>query len=254
MRWYSEMLPHSTLHILRRFLTPHQLTILRCLQRGLPLPRWGNIRKHAPFSTYFGFDRGTPIDRYYINIFFATHASSITGDILELQAAGYATRYGNNVNFIETVDIEPAFNPTYCVDLCNEGATLPLARFDCILLPNSLSFFRDMKACLRNSLRMLKPGGVILAAGASFVPLDTAPEFQRFTSHGLREQIRDAVGSAAETQIHQFGSCVSSVASLLGLCAEELTSDELDQLDEHYPVTICAKIEKLDTNRKFIQS
>src|SRR5438105_201348 len=29
-------------------------------------PVWGNLRRTTPFSDHYAFDRGTPIDRYYV--------------------------------------------------------------------------------------------------------------------------------------------------------------------------------------------
>ena len=39
--------------------------------RGLGVPYWGNLRRLRPFSVYYGFDRGTPVDRYYLDRFLA---------------------------------------------------------------------------------------------------------------------------------------------------------------------------------------
>ena len=96
---------------------PRLTVMARCVQKGLPIPRWGNLRRTEPFSRNFGFDRGTPIDRHYLMQFLERHRSEITGDVLEIQLSGYTQRYGHNLRAAHSVDINPVFNPTYVCDL-----------------------------------------------------------------------------------------------------------------------------------------
>ena len=42
-----------------------------------------------PISSVFGFDRGKPIDRYYIEKFISDNSSTIKGDILEVEDNKY---------------------------------------------------------------------------------------------------------------------------------------------------------------------
>ena len=50
--------------------------------------------------------------------------------------------------------------------LCEAKAeeTIPSNSYDCFLLPNTLCVLKDIEGALRNALRVLKPGGVILAS------------------------------------------------------------------------------------------
>ena len=45
----------------------------------------GTLRRTRPLSDDFGYDRGYPIDRYYIERFLAQHRSHIKGRILEVK-------------------------------------------------------------------------------------------------------------------------------------------------------------------------
>jgi len=36
--------------------------------RAYERPRWGNLRWTVPFSTTYGFEHGTRIDRHYLTI------------------------------------------------------------------------------------------------------------------------------------------------------------------------------------------
>ena len=89
----------------KRLLGPRATTRLRCVLRRYDLPRWGNLRRTAPFSHSFGFERGTPVDRHYLHRFLAAHSTSICGDVLEVQTDSYSKRFGCGVRRAETFDI-----------------------------------------------------------------------------------------------------------------------------------------------------
>ena len=69
----------------KRLVGPRATVQLRCRLRGYGRPRWGNLRRTTPFSSTFGFDRGTPIDRHYLHRFLDAHRHAITGRVLEVQ-------------------------------------------------------------------------------------------------------------------------------------------------------------------------
>ena len=54
--------------------------------------RFGSLRQVTPFSREFGYDRGQPIDRYYIEQFLSAHASDVRGHVLEIADDTY-TRF-----------------------------------------------------------------------------------------------------------------------------------------------------------------
>ena len=53
-----------------------------------------DLRRTTPISRKFGFDRGLPIDRYYIERFLERHASDIHGRVLEIAFNMYTLRFG----------------------------------------------------------------------------------------------------------------------------------------------------------------
>ena len=144
---------------LKQALGPHWTTRLRCLHRGKRLPRWGNLRNTHPFSDYFGFDRGTPIDRYYVHHFFDENRTSVTGDVLEIQGNGYTRRYGHDLRRAESLDINPAVNPTFLCDLAMADTVLDADSYDCFLLPNSFQHMRNLEPAMRQALRIVQDGG-----------------------------------------------------------------------------------------------
>ena len=208
------------------------------MTRGKPLPRWGNLRRTQPFSAYFGFERGTPVDRYYLHKFLDQHRAEITGAVLEIQSFGYTSRYGHNVYRLDSVDINPKCHPTYLCDLADSGTTIPNARYDCFLLPNTIQHFRRLDLCLHHALRVVRPGGVILASVAGLIPLiPDGPEYWRFSAEGLRE-LTQRVWPNAEVVVQSYGNCLAAVAAMMGLALEELSAEELEVNDPRYPVLV----------------
>jgi methyltransferase family protein len=217
---------------------PRWTTRARCVVRGLGLPRWGNLRRVRPFSARFGFDRGTPVDRYYLDKFLHARRARITGDVLEIQMSQYTERYGHEVRRAHTIDISPRFRPTFLCDLARADAVVPSDGYDCFLLPNTLCVLRDVEGCLRQALRVIKPGGVILATTAAFVPLaPDCPDYWHLSAAGWQE-IAGRAWPGCHVEIESHGNCLAAVAAMLGLAWEELTRAELDVSDPRYPVLV----------------
>lgn len=219
-------------------LSPHWVARLRCATRGLGIPRWGNLRRIRPFSDNFGFDRGTPVDRYYLHRFLQRHRAHITGRVLEIQNTDYTVRFGHDLVEAHTLDVNPAFHPTYLCDLARIDGCVPNGHYDCFLLPNTLSALRDIEPCLRNAARIVRPGGVILASTAALVPLTgDAPDYWHLSADGWRELTQRAW---PDTTIHveAHGNCLAAVAAMLGLAHEELDPAELDVDDARFPVLV----------------
>src|SRR6478735_5047329 len=55
---------------------------------------FGDFGRTEPVSVDFGFDRGLPIDRYFVEGFLARNASRIRGRVLEIGDNEYTLRFG----------------------------------------------------------------------------------------------------------------------------------------------------------------
>jgi hypothetical protein len=233
----GDLRPCMARPLIRRALGRRGTVVARCVTRGMPLPRWGNLRRTTPFSTHFGADRGTPIDRYYLDRFLRSHEADITGAVLEIQVPSYTRKFGHDVVQSDTVDINPSFTPTFLCDLARADM-IPSNTYDCFLLPATLQGLRDIEACLREALRVVRPGGVVLATTAGFMPLmPDAPDYWRMSAAGWTELIARA-WPGADVSVKAHGNCLAAAAAMHGLCAEELTDLELDVEDARYPVAI----------------
>jgi SAM-dependent methyltransferase len=215
-----------------------RLTVLsRCLLRGLPISRWGNLRRVVPFSTSFGFERGTPVDRFYLHRFLNANQRHVTGHVLEVQVPSYTRAYGHAIETSHTVDIDPRFGATYTCDLA-DAPQIPSDAYDCFLLPNTLQHVADLSGVLRTTLRVVKPGGTILASVPMLLPLiRDGADYWRLSPEGWRATLsREWAGSDIVVEAH--GNCLSAAAAMYGLALEEFDDDELSVQDPRYPVLV----------------
>jgi hypothetical protein len=219
---------------------------------GLELPIWGNLRRLRQFTRdNFGFDRGTPIDRYYVDRFFEKHRQFITGDVLEIQKNMYASRFGQNMRKVDSFDIEadPDQPPTFLCDLAHCENVLPSAAYNCVLMPCTLSVLRELASCLRNALRALRPNGVILTSGSALLPLDSeSADFWHLTPAGWREFL-PSVWPGCEIAVEGHGNCLAVAAAGMGLAVEDLSTRELDHYDPLLPVTTTVFCRKTTTSQ-----
>jgi SAM-dependent methyltransferase len=222
---------------------PHLTVLARCVLRGLPIPRWGNLRRVEPFSTNFGFERGTPVDRFYLHRFLDANRSAVTGRVLEVQLPSYTRTYGHSVAVSHTVDVDPVFGATYTCDLA-DAREIPDDSYDCMLAPQTLQHVGDLQGVLRTMRRVVKPGGCLLASASGLLPLipDGEDNWHLSPSGWRRILAREWAGS--EISVDGHGNCLAAIAAMHGLALEELTEDELKVNDPRYPVLITIRCRK----------
>ena len=228
----------------KRVLGPRWTTVARVLMRGGELPQWGNLRRTRPFSDSYGFDRGRAVDRFYLDRFLDEERAAIRGHVLEIQVSGHAKKFGHDLTRVDTLDISPQFSPTYHCDLADAASIVPSDTYDCFLLPNTLSHLARLEESMVQALRVVKPGGVILASAAGLLRLSDANEdFWRMTAAGWR-RVTERVWPGCAIEIRSHGNCLVAVAALYGLALEELTRAELEAEDERFPVLTTVKCVK----------
>jgi peptidoglycan/xylan/chitin deacetylase (PgdA/CDA1 family) len=200
---------------------------------------WGDFRRTDPVSRDWGYDRGGPIDRRYIDAFLSAHSSDVRGAVLEIQEDDFTLAYGGGrVTAHDVVDLD-ASNPraTVFADL-RAAAEIASEAYDCIILTQTLHVIDDMSAALRECYRVLKPGGVLLATfpAASRVCLEYGVDgdYWRMTPAGARALVREAFAPAI-TSSTSFGNVLTNTAFLHGLGASELTDKEFTTHDPYFP-------------------
>lgn len=209
-----------------------------------PTPAQQDFRTE-PVSRTFGLDRGTPVDRIYIEHFLAAHAQRITGRTLEIAGNTYTMQFGQRVTQSDILHAVPAPQATIVGDLAT-GKNIPVGVFDCIILTQTLQFIYEYKNALEHTLQALAPGGTLLLTAScisqiSRYDMDRWGEFWRFTDKALQNLLRELVPQwCLETT--SYGNCGTAKAFLDGLAAEELPPSAFTKHDYDYPVTVCLRV------------
>jgi SAM-dependent methyltransferase len=193
-----------------------------------------------PVSSFYGYDRGTPVDRYYIERFLHQHRHLITGNAAEIKDDTYIRRFGRNITATTVIDVDPHnANATLRADLTMPGS-LSDGEFDVLIVTHTLQLLHDPAAALDNCWHALVPGGTLLLTTPTVGRLSlSAPDadYWRITPPGLTRLFATWAGEAAITGHGNLPACL---AMLLGHAAEELPTDILDRHDAAYPLLACA--------------
>jgi len=213
-----------------------------------------DLDRVTPISANFGYDRGKPVDRYYIEKFLYNNRQYIKGRILEVAEDLYATRFAR---LNETATEEPTvetlhFNGigrkvTMIGDL-TKPETLPQNRYDCFICTQVYMFIFDVAKALEGSYHLLKEGGVLLAtvAGISQIArsdMEQWGDYWRFTDRTVELLLKKTKFSQIE--VIPMGNVMAACAFLQGMALEELPKKELlDVTDENYQVIIGIKAVK----------
>jgi len=212
--------------------------------------RFGSLRRLAPVSRKFGWDRGgLPVDRYYIERFLQQHARDIAGHVLEVRDDAYTRKFGGaNVTRADVLHPTPGNEKATIVADLTAADHVPGDTFDCIVLTQVLPFIPDVQAAVRTLHRILRPGGVVLATmpGISQIvryDMDRWGDFWRFTSLSAR-RLFECGFPEGEVRVETHGNVLAATAFLQGLSTRDLRPDELDFRDPDYEVLITVRAVK----------
>ncbi|MEA2472443.1 MAG: hypothetical protein QOE06_358 [Thermoleophilaceae bacterium] len=203
----------------------------------------GDLASTRPVSPGFGFERGTPVDRHYIDRFLEAHAADIGGRVLEVSEDRYTRAFGGDrVESVEVLHVEEG-NPqaTIVGDLTN-APQIEDASFDCVVCTQTLLLIWDVRAAIATIQRILRPGGVALVTVPGITRVcreeaDAWGDYWRFTAQSARRLHEEAFGHGA-VEVATYGNVLSATAQLQGIVAEELTRQDLDEHDPDYEVLI----------------
>jgi len=205
--------------------------------------RWYDLRTTQPVSTVFGLDRGTPVDRYYIEKFLSENKNLIKGNVLEIAENTYSKKFGAD-RVIKQEILHYAndnANATIIGDLTKPG-TLPADRIDCFICTQTFNFIYDFKAAIQGAYHLLKKGGVLVATlgGISQISrydMDRWGDFWRFTTLSAQLSFGEVFGKE-NVITKSYGNVLAAVSFLEGISVEELSPAELDVQDENYQLII----------------
>ena len=195
-----------------------------------------------PVSRKFGFDRGTPIDRIFIDQFLSQNRDLIRGTVLEIAESKYTKKFGSGVtktDILHAVEGNP--NATVVGNL-ETGENIPENRYDCIILTQTLHVIYDYRSVIKNCHKALKENGVLLltAPGISQISrydMDRWGDYWRFTTLSLKKIFGEQFGEE-NVDVRNFGNYQLAAEFLNGRAAEEIPSEAFASIDDDYQLLL----------------
>jgi SAM-dependent methyltransferase len=197
-------------------------------------------------SRTFGFERGKPVDRWYIERFLAEHAADVRGRVLEVAESTYTGWYGGGDVTASDVLYAAEGNPDATVvgDLTT-GAGIPEAAYDCFICTQTLQVIYDVRAAIAGTRRLLAPGGVLLASlpGISQISREDMRDWGdwwRFTARSAQRLFAEVYGEE-HVEVRQHGNVHAAAAFLYGLAAEDLDPEALETVDPEFHLVMTVR-------------
>jgi SAM-dependent methyltransferase len=210
----------------------------------VPLGRWrlGDFAGGQPASQDFGWDRGAPVDRYYIERFLEQHRADIAGRVLEVGDDAYSRRYGGERVSRQDILHVHAGNPlaTLIGDLADPQA-LPEGAFDCVVLTQTLHLVFDLEGAVQNLHRALKPGGVALVTVPGLSQIDRGEWGDSWYWSIMPAAARRLFGTVfgpENVTVGARGNVYAAATFLAGLAQAEIDRRKLEPADPAYPVVV----------------
>jgi len=207
-----------------------------------------------PVSRTFGFERGKPVDRWYIERFLAEHAADVRGRVLEVAESTYTGWYGGDDVTTSDVLFAAEGNPDATVigDLTT-GAGIAEAAYDCFICTQTLQVIYDIRAAVAGTRRLLAPGGVLLATlpGISQISREDNRDWGdwwRFTARSAQRLFAEAYGEE-HVQVRQHGNVHAAAAFLYGLAAEDLDRRVLESVDPDFHLVMTVRAVRSPSER-----
>jgi len=218
-------------------------TILKHVVSKKITVNFGDLSRTKPVSSLLGCDRGTPMDRYYIEQFLENHSTLIKGRVLEVGDSSYSRRYGgSNCSAFEVLHATPGNRKATFVGDLTTVSTLPANAIDCFICTQTFNFIYDVQKAVLGAHYLLKPGGVLLATvgGISQISrydMDRWGDYWRFTTASVKKLFEPVFAGGIE--IESFGNVLAACAFLQGIAVEDLPDKALlDENDPNYQLLI----------------
>lgn len=202
----------------------------------------GDFRRVTPIDPNWGFERGMPIDRVYVERFIGARARDIRGRVLEIAAPDYTSRYGSGIERVDVLMAKEGNPQATIVGDLADAPHIPSDTFNCAIVTQTLQFVYDVRAALATLHRILAPGGVLLATVPGITKISPPEdaewgEWWHYTGRSARRLAEEAFGEA-NVEIETYGSVLTAAGFLYGLAAPDLKPEELAARDALYEVIV----------------
>jgi SAM-dependent methyltransferase len=215
------------------------------VNRALITPeKYLKSRSLKPLSSKYGFDRGAPVDRFYIESFIERHSSAIRGRCLEIVDPYYTRKFGGfKVTQSDVLDIIPRKTTTIHGDLRNVPA-IASNTYDCVIITQTYNVIDDYEAAIRESYRVLKPGGVLLVTLPTISPCwNLKINLWRFTAASLT-YVFGKYFEQGKVVVESLGNKEAAIGFWQGYAQEDLPAGVLEKTDSSFPLIIGVKATK----------
>jgi len=198
-----------------------------------------------PISNIYGFDRGKPLDRHYIEKFLEDNKEDVHGVCLELLNNEYVKRYGGNlVTDSVILDIDEGNKKATLISDLRNLVEVKDNTFDCIILTQVLQFIDNLDAAISECYRVLKPGGVLLATMPAIGRIDCASgvdgDYWRFTTASAKYLFQKKF-KQENLLVDSLGNAGAGIYFFAGFSEEDTPKKFFLVNDNNFPLVVTVK-------------
>ncbi len=223
--------------------------LLKAITRIRTPVNFPDMKRLVPIGQDFGWHRGTPIDRYYIETFFRNNAGLIGGRVLEVGGSTYSRRFSEGkAESFSVLNVAPDNRETTIVGDLRDRATLPANAFDCFICAQTFQYIFELGEAIEGAHYLLRPGGVLLATVPGISQISSKDserygEYWRFTKDSIDRLFRPVFAGGVD--VSSFGNVLATTAFLQGVALEDLPDASLlDKVDDYYQMIIAVAARK----------
>lgn len=200
-----------------------------------------------PSSRRFGQERGTAIDRFYIEKFLSGHRDAVHGVVMEIAENRYARSMGKDVEEFRILHVNGWGEGAVKGNL-ETGEGILENSVDCMICTQTIPFIYDIHSVIRNIYKLLKPNGTVLLTASAISQLSLYDyknwgDYWRFTDMSMRRLLEE-VFDVEQIEVCTYGNMKAAIAFLYGMCLEEMKIEDLEYVDEQFPMIVAAGARK----------
>lgn len=213
----------------------------------IPLISYLSEMPIKPVSDKFGLERGSAIDRYYIEKFLEENKKYITGNCIEIAENTYTLQFGQETkSYILHVE---GWGQNAIKGNLETGEGIQTDFFDCAILTQTLMFTYSIENVAKNIYKMLKQGGTALVTVSGISPISKYDEenwgsYYSFHKDAMKKLFAPVFG-LENVQVESYGNVKTAICLLYGLCFEDLKEEDFRYNDDSYPVIITVVLRKV---------
>lgn len=203
----------------------------------------------VPTCREFGFSRGTPVDRIYVENFLEKNKENIYGRVLEIADSTYTKKYGNyEKGFIPCALHIKGWGENVVQGDLESGEGIEEEAFDAAIITQTLMLIYNLDNVAANIYKMLKHNGCALVTVSGISQISRYDEVNWGSYWGLHKgaliNLFGKYFKKENIEVEVFGNVKTSTALLYGITAQELGEEAFTYNDPQYPVIIGVKLIK----------